>query len=265
IRGHSSCAGQEEVYHRGEWDTVCDDSWDLSDADVVRRQLGCGAAVSAPPGAVYGQGSGPILLDDVGCTGGETVLSQCPSREWRNHNCSHEDDASVICDGSGCCKAHTFLMSNYPSVLPRESIKFSCTAPSSLLTSDGFELYKGSDENPTVTERASSPQTMVELTVSHGHITALKLQLSVYSQGLQTDLQFPSELLRLCRRSGHKAVVRISVPETPFSFQWIYRHQRSPLLSLLQSHNFSITCSIAPQYPGGSFHLLLSGSEMQSM
>ena len=74
---------------------MCDDAWDLNDAQVVCRQLGCGGAVSAPMSAHFGQGSDPILLDNVGCTGSESELELCPHRGVGTHNCSHSDDAEV--------------------------------------------------------------------------------------------------------------------------------------------------------------------------
>ena len=45
--------------------------------------------------AFYGQGSGPINIDDVGCTGSEQRLLDCPFSSI--HNCAHSEDAGVDC------------------------------------------------------------------------------------------------------------------------------------------------------------------------
>ena len=47
--------------------------------------------------AAYGQGTGPILLDDVACTGTETRLIECQASPITTHNCVHFEDASVRC------------------------------------------------------------------------------------------------------------------------------------------------------------------------
>ena len=86
-----------EIYYRGTWGTVCDDSWDIKDARVVCRQLRYSSAVSAPQSARFGQGSGKIWLDNVECQGAENSIVNCQHQSWGVHNCGHHEDASVIC------------------------------------------------------------------------------------------------------------------------------------------------------------------------
>lgn len=98
--GNGSCRGRVEVRHGGTWGTVCDDDWDFPDAQVVCRQLGCGPAVSATVLGSFGYGSGPVLLDNVGCDGHEARLADCFHLGWGQHNCGHHEDAGVVCRGA---------------------------------------------------------------------------------------------------------------------------------------------------------------------
>ncbi|XP_042298624.1 scavenger receptor cysteine-rich domain-containing group B protein isoform X2 [Sceloporus undulatus] len=97
--GNSSCQGRVEVQHGQTWGTVCDDDWGFANAQVVCRQVGCGSAVVATVLGYFGYGSGPILLDNVGCTGAESDLADCFHLGWGQHNCGHHEDAGVICRG----------------------------------------------------------------------------------------------------------------------------------------------------------------------
>ncbi|OPJ84108.1 deleted in malignant brain tumors 1 protein [Patagioenas fasciata monilis] len=98
VDGPDTCSGRLEVFHNGSWATVCDDSWDMSDAAVVCRQLGCGQALLAKHDAYFGQGTGVVLLDEVACSGDETSLEQCAHQGLGVHDCYHKEDAGVICE-----------------------------------------------------------------------------------------------------------------------------------------------------------------------
>ncbi|NWZ41953.1 DMBT1 protein, partial [Brachypodius atriceps] len=95
--GPHRCAGRVEVLHLGRWGTVCDDTWDLRAARVTCRHLGCGPALSAPGHAHFGPGEGPVLLDQVRCSGDELTLDRCERQASNRYSCGHEEDAGVVC------------------------------------------------------------------------------------------------------------------------------------------------------------------------
>ncbi|XP_017898994.1 PREDICTED: T-cell differentiation antigen CD6 isoform X6 [Capra hircus] len=99
VGGGSPCEGRVEMLQHGQWGSVCDDTWDLEDAHVVCRQLGCGWAVQALPGLHFAPGQGRIHWDQVNCTGLETYLWDCPGLPGNGY-CGHKEDAGVVCSGA---------------------------------------------------------------------------------------------------------------------------------------------------------------------
>ena len=101
VGGSSYYEGRVELYYNGEWGTVCDDGWSSTDAGVVCRQLGLGTYGSSRNYAYYGQGSGPIWLDNVYCTGSESIIISCGHLGFNvTRSCSHSEDAGVWCYGT---------------------------------------------------------------------------------------------------------------------------------------------------------------------
>ena len=103
VGGSNYRTGRVEIFIEPSdtWGIVCDDSWSVSDARVVCRQLGfgnTGAGIQTYPSDV--RVGTPIWLDDVTCTGHESRLIDCPHNGLGNHNCALTEDAGVTCTGS---------------------------------------------------------------------------------------------------------------------------------------------------------------------
>ena len=118
VGGTDEKEGRVEVCVGGTWGTVCDDLWGYADAQVACKQLGLpytgililtisaitynafNIGAVAYGSAYFGQGTGPILLDNVQCTGDEDSLFNCTYLS--NHNCVHFEDAGVMCQSASC-------------------------------------------------------------------------------------------------------------------------------------------------------------------
>ncbi len=87
------------MYHDTVWGSVCDDQWDISDAQVVCRQLGCGAALRADRNSVFGAGKGVVWLNRVECRVNEIHLWDCPLSLKNHTDCSHKEHAGLTCAG----------------------------------------------------------------------------------------------------------------------------------------------------------------------
>lgn len=97
VNGGIPSAGRLEVFYNGEYGTVCDDYFTMENAQVACRQLGFAGAKMLAPEAHFGEGTGPIVMDNVRCIGTETNIAQCSHKEWAVHDCNHREDVGIMC------------------------------------------------------------------------------------------------------------------------------------------------------------------------
>ncbi|XP_041919084.1 uncharacterized protein LOC121683516 isoform X3 [Alosa sapidissima] len=231
VNGKSRCSGRVEVYLSNQWGTVCDDGWDMSDAEVVCRELGCGCAINAPWSAFYGAGTGYILMDDVACSLTEQSLTQCSYNS--NPDCKHEEDVGVACTATG---PSISLISSYSTVSAGETVQIRCSRSASRCNGNLLLYRNGVNVNSKALNSSQSSATFTLSNVDSSH------------QGSYTCAYSSS--------STHSRSINITVVVL-----------EQPILSLGTSKEVSwgqsaqMRCSISTQHLGGTFTLQqLSGS-----
>ncbi|XP_036418085.1 uncharacterized protein LOC118801818 [Colossoma macropomum] len=219
----------------------------MNDAEVVCRQMGCGRAVSAPQNATFGQGGEPTWLDNVGCRGTESYITECSHNGFGVENCGHNKDAGVVC--SNILQSPTFtLTSSHSAVSPGEAVQFRCTNLNPTCISANFSLYKNGESIKTQTAESS---VTFNLTVDSSHQGQYSCDYSYHGNNIITSPR--SSLINI-------TVVNLLQPTISFSALDGWFHWWLQGSEVTRGHSFSVSCSTQPQYPGGSFYLEFSGS-----
>ncbi|GIL55410.1 hypothetical protein Vafri_10969 [Volvox africanus] len=101
VGGTSNSSGRVEVCSTsGLWGTVCDNGWGNTDATVACRELGFSTGVVLTAGSFpVGSAEQDVLLSDVNCTGPESRLTACSSRNaaFLPSCADHKRDAGAMC------------------------------------------------------------------------------------------------------------------------------------------------------------------------
>ena len=101
VNGTSLCSGRLEVktnQSTQRWSSVCEDDFDQQDAEVVCRELGCGAP-SVLQGALYGEVEPPMRTKEFQCGGHESALLDCRSSGSDRNTCSPGKAVGLTCSG----------------------------------------------------------------------------------------------------------------------------------------------------------------------
>uniref|UniRef100_A0A672IJB4 SRCR domain-containing protein n=1 Tax=Salarias fasciatus TaxID=181472 RepID=A0A672IJB4_SALFA len=101
LNGSSRCSGRLQVKTNPSdqtWSSVCEADLDLQDAQVVCRELSCGAP-SVLQGALYGDVQTPRWSPEFQCGGHESALLDCRSSGSARSSCSPGKAAGLTCSG----------------------------------------------------------------------------------------------------------------------------------------------------------------------
>ncbi|XP_045923803.1 scavenger receptor cysteine-rich type 1 protein M130-like, partial [Micropterus dolomieu] len=96
LDGTSLCSGRLEVKSNQRWSSVCEADFDQQDAEVVCRELGCGAP-SVLQGALYGEVEAPMWTKEFQCGGQESALLDCRSSGSARNTCSPGKAVGLTC------------------------------------------------------------------------------------------------------------------------------------------------------------------------
>ncbi|XP_072102526.1 scavenger receptor cysteine-rich domain-containing protein DMBT1-like isoform X1 [Mobula birostris] len=140
VGGPNSCSGRVEVYFNSSWGAICASGWDILDANVVCQQLGCGFSRSVADAGHFGEGSGPIIFDQVRCTGSESYLWSCPVQSINPRICREQNDAGVFCSDNPQ-RPEIDLLRPSNVFAQGEAVKIQCASPT-YLKGGTFHLQK---------------------------------------------------------------------------------------------------------------------------
>ena len=94
----TSNSGRLEVWHGGEWGSVCTTSFDPLDAYVACNQLLPGTYGAINSSDAFGPGQGRIWLSNLACSGSESKLESCSHSSWGyTAGCDHSMDVGLTC------------------------------------------------------------------------------------------------------------------------------------------------------------------------
>ncbi|XP_033996898.1 CD5 antigen-like isoform X2 [Trematomus bernacchii] len=250
LGGTGLCSGRLEVksnqsnQSNPSWSSVCEADFDQQDAQVVCRQLGCGAP-SVLQGALYGEGEAPMWTKEFQCGGHESALLDCSSASERN-TCSPGTAVSLTCSEPGGVKmvggesrcAGDLEVEHLGEWRPVEGYKSHWT-----LKTAGV-LCRDLDCGSAVSVRREKSSER-----SVWWISPLCILSGSALRECAASLLSSSFLNLTCSDKLFQPNISVSC-----SMYGVSGAQQQGF-QVFRGSTFTISCSIQPQYPGGSFQL----------
>nr|XP_046195292.1 deleted in malignant brain tumors 1 protein-like [Oncorhynchus gorbuscha] len=244
VDGAGLCSGRVEVKSNQSWASVCEADFDRQDAEVVCRDVGCGAP-AALQGGLYGEGEGQTWDKEFQCKGKESLLLDCDTSDRENNTClpgnavgltcSEPDDVRLVGGGSRCA--------------------------------GGVEWYDQGEWRTVGADDRDQENVAVVVCRQLGCGSTVSVPPGNTTREFRVSCSGSESSLRECRRSygllPGLTVICSDLLVQPDIFLTdpmggVFRGHQGP--EMFRGYNFTITCSTQPQYPGGSFLLTFTGS-----
>ncbi|XP_039472841.1 scavenger receptor cysteine-rich type 1 protein M130-like isoform X2 [Oreochromis aureus] len=249
--GATRCSGRVEVIYIVSdfvysWGTVCDDGWDLKDAEVVCREQSCGIALEALGSAYFGQGTGKILRSNVDCSGSEASIDVCRYRSYIKDNCTHGRDAGVVCSET-LPDPTLSLYSN--EVTWGQDVSITCSV-SDKFSGGTFILQKTSGSFSHTQPSSTSSVTFNLHNVNFDHDGLYQCQY------MKTSRRFSSSSVRLT------VTVRLQTPSISLTSPSAGLVWGPEGAEITRGYSFVLTCSVNSRFSSGRFFLIFSDSNI---
>uniref|UniRef100_A0A3Q3ABB6 Scavenger receptor cysteine-rich type 1 protein M160-like n=1 Tax=Kryptolebias marmoratus TaxID=37003 RepID=A0A3Q3ABB6_KRYMA len=250
VDGPHLCSGRLEVNFNQSWSSVCEADFDQQDAEVVCRELDCGPP-SLLQGALYGEVEAPVWSREFQCEGTEAALLDCRSSGSARNTCSPGKAVGLTCSdlrlvGEASRCAGTLEMFHQkqwrPAADPDGWVRSSAAAVCAQLGCGSVvstrRLEESSDRSVWwISFYCLQRTSVLRDCVIDDYDPATKDSLEVICSDLLVE---PHIFLPSSTDEVSNAIKQGS--EVPIG------------------SDFSIMCSIKPQYQGGSFQLIFSSS-----
>ncbi|XP_022598125.1 scavenger receptor cysteine-rich type 1 protein M130-like [Seriola dumerili] len=247
VNGTSQCSGRLEVKSNQWWSSVCEVDFDQQDAEVVCRELGCGAP-SVLQGALYGEVEAPMWTKEFQCGGHESALLDCRSSDSARATCSPGKAVGLTCSEpvrlvGGASRCAGTLEVKRGEWRPVDdyywTLKASAVACRDLDCGSAVSTRRG--------KSLKRPLWRINTDCVHSGFT-LRECLSPLDSSVFTLELTCSDLLVQPIISVSSSMDRVS------------KAQQQGYSGVFMGSNFTISCSIQPQYPGGFFQLTFTSS-----
>ncbi|XP_026161562.1 scavenger receptor cysteine-rich type 1 protein M160-like [Mastacembelus armatus] len=245
VNGTSLCSGRLEVKSNQRWSSMCEADFDQRDAEVVCRELGCGAPLVLQ-GGLYGEVKAPMWTREFQCGGHESALLDCRSSDSDRNTCSPGKAVGLTCSepvrlvgGNSRC-AGTLEVKHKGDLRPVDGYGWTLKTAAVACR----ELNCGSAVSVELQEFSGGPVwTINSRCVQSG--SALRECVQTISTHYILNLT--------CSDLVQPIIFASTYVDT------VSKAQQQGL-QILRGSYFTISCSIQPQYPGGSFQLSFTSS-----